>query len=78
VNVICTFLLARYCWQGGSLTRAAFLSARNDVIGNVAIIAAGLATQFLWRTRCGRRRVRNIVGLRHRVFVMGAMRALWV
>jgi Co/Zn/Cd efflux system component len=26
---------------GGSLTRAAFLSARNDVFGNVAIIFAG-------------------------------------
>jgi Co/Zn/Cd efflux system component len=30
--------------HGGSLSRAAFLSARNDVLANVAIVAAGLAT----------------------------------
>jgi Co/Zn/Cd efflux system component len=29
---------------GGSLTRAAFLSARNDALANVAIIAAGIVT----------------------------------
>ena len=29
---------------GGSLTRAAYLSARNDVAANVAIIVAGLLT----------------------------------
>jgi len=26
------------------------LSARNDVFANVAIVAAGLATAFLWRS----------------------------
>jgi Co/Zn/Cd efflux system component len=30
--------------QSGSLTRAAFLSARNDALANIAIIAAGLGT----------------------------------
>jgi Co/Zn/Cd efflux system component len=32
----------------GSLTKAAFLSARNDALANVAIIAVGLVTAFLW------------------------------
>ena len=44
VNFAAAFLLARFRHHGGSLTRAAFLSARNDVLANVAIIAAGLAT----------------------------------
>lgn len=44
VNLFCAGLLARYRTQGGSLTRAAFLSARNDALANVAIVAAGLVT----------------------------------
>ena len=44
VNLACAFLLARFRHHGGSLTRAAFLSARNDAYANVAIIAAGLVT----------------------------------
>ncbi len=44
VNFTCAALLARHKDNGGSLTRAAFLSARNDVIANIAIIGAGLAT----------------------------------
>ena len=32
------------------LTRAAFLSARNDAAANVAIIGAGLVTASLWRS----------------------------
>jgi Co/Zn/Cd efflux system component len=44
VNFICARMLAPYRTAGGSLTRAAFLSARNDVIANIAIIAAGLLT----------------------------------
>lgn len=44
VNLTCALLLARVKGAGGSLTRAAFLSARNDVAANVAIIGAGLAT----------------------------------
>ena len=44
VNLTCAFLLARFRADRGSLTRAAFLSARNDSVANVAIIAAGLAT----------------------------------
>ena len=48
VNLSCAFMLARYRAHGGSLTRAAFLSSRNDAFANVAIIAAGLVTAFLW------------------------------
>ena len=44
VNLTCALLLARYRRHGGSLTRAAFLSARNDVFANIAIIAAGFVT----------------------------------
>jgi len=34
----------RHRHHSGSLTRAAYLSARNDVFANVAIIGAGLIT----------------------------------
>lgn len=49
VNLCCALLLARVRHRGGSLTRAAFLSARNDVLANVAIILAGIATAT-WRS----------------------------
>lgn len=48
VNVSCAFMLARYRNEQGSLTKAAFLSARNDALANVAVIGAGLVTAFLW------------------------------
>ena len=44
INLFCAFQLARFRHHSGSLTRAAFLSARNDALANVAIIGAGLAT----------------------------------
>ncbi len=44
VNGFCTWLLSRVRHHGGSLSLAAFLSARNDVAANLAIIVAGLAT----------------------------------
>jgi Co/Zn/Cd efflux system component len=50
VNMSCAMLLARHRHRAGSLTKAAFLSARNDVLANVAIVAAGLATAGLWRS----------------------------
>jgi Co/Zn/Cd efflux system component len=46
VNLSCAIMLARYRQHSGSLTRAAFLSARNDVLANLAIVAAGLVTAF--------------------------------
>lgn len=44
VNFVCTLRLMKHRHGTGSLTRAAFLSARNDVLANVAIIGAGLIT----------------------------------
>lgn len=44
VNMTCAFILARHRHHKGSLTKAAFLSARNDALANVAIILAGFAT----------------------------------
>ncbi|MER8973701.1 MULTISPECIES: cation diffusion facilitator family transporter [unclassified Mesorhizobium] len=50
VNLSCAYMLARYRRHSGSLTRAAFLSARNDAVANIAIILTGLVTAFLWRS----------------------------
>lgn len=50
VNLSCAFMLARFRHHSGSLTKAAFLSARNDTLANVAIIAAGAVTAFWWRS----------------------------
>ena len=44
VNLFCAYRLTRFRAHSGSLTRAAFLSARNDALANIAIIAAGLVT----------------------------------
>ena len=44
VNVTCAFMLAKFRHHSGSLTKAAFYSARNDAIANIAIISAGLLT----------------------------------
>ncbi len=49
INVICAFRLASVRHAAGSLSRAAFLSARNDVLANVAMIAAGAVT-LLWHS----------------------------
>lgn len=44
INGTCARLLAGVRHQGGSLSRAAFLSARNDVLVNVSIIVMGVVT----------------------------------
>ena len=46
VNLVSALVLARVRRTSGSLSRGAFLSARNDVIVNLLIIAMGLVT--LW------------------------------
>ncbi|HKO29712.1 MAG TPA: cation transporter [Nitrospiraceae bacterium] len=46
INLTCAFMLVRFRAHSGSLTRAAFLSARNDALANVAIIAAGFMTAY--------------------------------
>jgi Co/Zn/Cd efflux system component len=50
VNLICALMLARFRHHGGSMTKAAFLSARNDAAANVGIIMAGLVTAFVWQS----------------------------
>ena len=72
VNLSCAVLLARHQTQRGSLTRAAFLSARNDVVANVAIITAGAATAMLhsvWPDLA--------VGLGIAILNAGAAREVW-
>jgi Co/Zn/Cd efflux system component len=46
INLSCAFMLARFRTHSGSLTRAAFLSARNDAVANIAIIAAAGVTTY--------------------------------
>ncbi len=46
VNLSCAILLTRYRKHAGSMAKAAFLSARNDVLANVAIVGAGLMTVY--------------------------------
>lgn len=73
VNLACALILARHRTHGSSLARAAFLSARNDVIANVAIVGAGLATAFLWRSIWPD----LIVGLAIAALNAGAAREVW-
>ncbi|MBT2339826.1 MULTISPECIES: cation transporter [Pseudomonas] len=44
VNVSCAFLLVKFRHHSGSLSKAAFLSARNDAYANIAIMTAGVVT----------------------------------
>ena len=47
VNLACAALLARHRHRGESVAKAAWLSARNDAIANVAIIAAALLSVWV-------------------------------
>ncbi len=73
VNASCALMLARYRHHGGSLTRAAFLSARNDVLANFAIIGAGVVTAVVWRAAWPD----LIVGLGIAVMNADAAREVW-
>jgi Co/Zn/Cd efflux system component len=46
INLTCAAMLARFRSHSGSLTRAAFLSARNDALANIGIIGAGFVTAY--------------------------------
>ena len=46
VNFSCAFILAKFRQSQKSLVMAAYLSARNDALANVAIITAGITTIF--------------------------------
>ncbi|MDB5638417.1 MAG: putative transporter [Bradyrhizobium sp.] len=73
VNLTCAFLLARYRRHAGSLMQAAFLSARNDALASVAIIAAAAVTAFIWRSGWPD----LFVGLGIAVMSIDAARAIW-
>lgn len=72
INLFCAFTLARFRSHSGSLTKAAFLSARNDAFANVAIIAAGLLT-LVWRSIWPD----VVVGLGIALMNLDAARAVW-
>ena len=73
VNLTCAFLLARHRHSAGSLTKAAWLSARNDALANVAIIFAGFLTAMTlsaWPDL--------VVGLGIAALNAGAAREVWI
>lgn len=46
VNLSAALLLARFRGHSGSITRAAFLSARNDAVANIAMIGIAIVTFY--------------------------------
>ncbi|THF58188.1 cation transporter [Ollibium composti] len=72
INLVSAFLIASYRHHGGSLAKAAFLSARNDALANVAIIAAGVITLY-WRSVWPD----VIVGFGVAIMNLDAARAVW-
>ncbi len=73
VNAGCAFMLARHRAYGGSLSKAAYLSARNDVLANIAIILAGVVTAYLWASAWPD----MLVGLGIAVMNADAAREVW-
>ena len=73
VNMLYALMLIRYRNYRGSLTHAAFLSARNDTLANMAIIATGLVTAFVWRSAWPD----LIVGIGIAAMNAGAAREVW-
>ena len=49
INLTCAYILAKFRHERGSLTKAAFHSARNDAFANIGIITAGLIT-LVWHS----------------------------
>ncbi len=47
VNLTCAFILVRHRRAAGSMSKAAWLSARNDSFANLAIIAVGVITIWI-------------------------------
>ena len=47
INLSCSLMLARFRSGAGSMAKAAFLSARNDVFANLAIVAAAIITIYI-------------------------------
>ncbi len=73
INVACAFMLAAYRHRSGSLAKAAFLSARNDALANIGIVAAGIVTFYAWRSAWPD----WIVGLAIAVMNADAAREVW-
>lgn len=72
VNLIAAIILARHRRSGGSLVKAAWLSARNDALANVGIVAAGLVTlemRSVWPD--------ILVGFAIAMMNLDAARAVW-
>ncbi|HEU4850214.1 MAG TPA: cation transporter [Terrimesophilobacter sp.] len=72
VNLACAFILVRHRHHEGSLSRAAWLSARNDALANVGIIAAAFVAiplQSGWPD--------IIVGIAIGLLNLDAARAVW-
>jgi Co/Zn/Cd efflux system component len=72
VNLACALLLARVRGHAGSLSKAAFLSARNDAVANVAIVVAGAATALV-----GNAWPDLAVGIGIAILNAGAARDVW-
>jgi len=72
VNVACAFILVRHRRHGGGLAIAAWLAARNDSIGNLAIIGAGVLTATV-----GTAWPDVAVGLGLAALNIGAAREVW-
>ncbi len=72
VNSVCALILVRFRHHSSSMSKAAFLSARNDVLVNLAIIAIGLLT--LWTTSG----IPDLVlGIFIIVIMLGAAKEVW-
>jgi len=72
VNLTCALLLVRHRHTQGSLAKAAWLSARNDALANIAIILAALVTVWFptgW--------IDIVVGLGIALLNADAARAVW-
>lgn len=72
VNLTCALLLVRHRNVQGSMARAAWLSARNDALANIAIILAAVTTLWLhtgW--------IDILVGIAIGLLNADAARAVW-
>ncbi|SFS09404.1 Cation efflux family protein [Microbacterium sp. cf046] len=72
VNLTAALLLVRHRHHAGSLTKAAWLSARNDAFANIAIIVVGILT--IWFATGW---LDIIVGIGIAVLNADAARAVW-
>lgn len=72
INLTCAILLARHRNHGGSLAKAAWLSARNDAFANLAII--GVAVVTIWFVTGW---IDIVVGIGIALLNADAARAVW-